>query len=433
MSIDPLNVPKERRLQAWVILGAAILFYLYEFVLQSSPGVITQELLQDFNLDAASLSVMSAFFFYAYAPTQLVGGVLYDRFGPRLLITIACTICTLGTACFAFGNSVGFLSAGRFCMGLGGAFSFVGVLILAARWFPLRHFALIAGILQMLGAFAAIGGQVPLAAAVAEWGWRPCFHVLLVFGIALIFGVFIFIRDWPKATLAAMREQAEMNNPAAKVPLMESLRVVFSKAQTYWMAIYSFAIWAPIVVFAALWGIPFIKATYQLTTTVASTVGMMVWLGVAFGSPFFGWWSSKISKRKLPLMMSALLGVISAIIVVYISIPLWAMYIVLFVFGLGASGQSLIFAVVQDNNSPKYSGTAMGFNNLAVVAGGAVLQPLAGYLIHFHWSGLMQAGVPAYQVADFRYALLLLPICYGVAFIFSWMFIRETNGKAQYE
>jgi MFS family permease len=216
---------------------------------------------------------------------------------------------------------------------------------------------------------------------------------------------------------------------SSKVSLRQNLRIVFGKPQTYAMAIYSFAIWAPIVVFAALWGIPFIKASYQLSTTQASMVGMMVWLGVGIGSPVFGWWSSMIGKRKLPLATSAFLGLLSAIVVVYFSIPLWMMYVALFVFGLGASGQSLIFAVVQDNNAPKSCGTAMGFNNLAVVAGGAILQPLAGYLIKIHGSSTMVASVPLYNIADFRYALLLLPVCYGVALIFSLFFIRETHCK----
>lgn len=413
---------------ALFIIFLASIFYCYEFMVQTSPGVITNELLHDFNLNAASLSVLAAFFFYAYAPTQLVGGILYDRFGPRVLITAATLICALGVFSFAAGNSFAFLALGRFLVGFGGAFSFVGVLVLASRWLPEKHFPLIVGLLQSLGCIAAICGQVPLSIAVADYGWRECFHVLFYVGIVLAICVWLFIRDWPEGNKPPVDEVHHSHHTG----LWAGLVRVFSKSQTYWIALYSFMIWAPITVFAALWGIPYVSALYNISITAASTVGMMVWIGIAVGSPLFGVWSTKIKNRNIPLVASAVFGVIAALATLYLPMPLWAMYITLFVFGIGASGQSLIFAVVQDNNAPTVVGTAMGFNNLAVVAGGALCQPLAGYLMNAHWNGVVTNGVPIYNIADFKSALMLLPICYGVALIVGLFMIRETHAKNQY-
>lgn len=410
----------------FIIILAAI-FYCYEFMLQSSPGVITNELLHDFALDAASLSVLAAFFFYAYAPTQLAGGILYDRFGPRILITAASLICALGTLSFAFGNSFAYLALGRFLMGLGGAFSFVGVLVLASRWLPEKYFAMVVGLLQSLGAVAAICGQVPLSVAVAHYGWRACFHVLFYAGLIISLCVWLFIRDWPEGNKPP--EDEIHHSKQGKVS--SGLKSVFSKAQTYWAAIYSFAIWAPITVFAALWGIPYISALYHISITQASTLGMMVWIGIGISSPLIGTWSTYIKKRKLPLVASGLVGIIASIALLYVAMPMWVMYIVLLVFGFGAAGQSLIFALVQDNNKPESVGTALGFNNLAVVAGGAICQPLTGFLLKMHWSGVTKNGVPIYDISDFKQALIVLPICFAVAFIVSMFFLRETHAKAQ--
>lgn len=413
---------------ALLIILLAAIFFCYEFLLQSSPGVITNELLHDFSLNAASLSVLAACFFYAYAPTQLVGGVLYDNFGPRILITIACLICAIGTASFAFGDTFHWLALGRFLMGLGGAFAFVGMLVLVSRWLPEKYFALSAGLLQSLGCIAAICGQVPLAIAVEHYGWRSCFHVLFYAGIIIAICVWLVIRDWPEGNKPVVDEIH--HSPTAGLWL--SLTQVFSKSQTYWVAIYSFMIWAPIVVFAGLWGIPYVSTVYNISITHASTVGMMVWIGIGVGSPLFGIWSTAIKNRKVPLAVSALIGLIAAVITLYVALPLWVMYVVLFIFGVGASGQTLIFALVQDNNPSPVVGTAMGFNNLAVVAGGALCQPLAGYLISLHWSGIIINGVPHYTMADYKYALVLLPISYGIALIISCFFLRESHCKNQY-
>lgn len=418
----------KKLIHALFIIILAAVFYCYEFLLQSSPGVITNELLRDFSLDAASLSVLAAFFFYAYAPTQLVGGILYDCFGPRLLITIATLICALGTLSFAVGTSFFYLALGRFLMGLGGAFSFVGVLVLASRWLPNKHFALVVGLLQALGCVAAICGQVPLSVAVKHYGWRECFHVLFYSGLVISIFVWLFIRDWPEGNQAPVDEIHHSHTDA----VTPSLRKVFAKVQTYWAAIYSFAIWAPITVFAALWGIPYISVLYNISTTAASTVCMMVWIGIGISSPLIGTWSTEINNRKIPLVTSAVLGVVSALALLYIPMPLWAMSFVLLIFGFGAAGQSLIFALVQDNNAPAVVGSALGFNNLAVVAGGAICQPIAGYLLHLHWSGVSNNGIPFYDIQDFKQALLILPICFAVALIVSLFCLRETHCKPNY-
>lgn len=404
------------------IIFLASLFYAYDYLLQSSPGVITNQLLHDFHLNAVSLGVLSAFFFYAYAPTQLIGGVLFDRYGPHALLTIMVAVCAFGALFFAMGDSVWQLSLGRALMGLGSAFAFVGTLILAARWLPIKYFALIAGLLQALGCVGAIIGQVPIAWIVHHQGWRNSFTLLFWVGIGLAVVYLFALRNWPMSHV-----QRKLEHALDKPKIMRSLACVFSNSQTYWMAIYSFAIWIPVTVFATLWGIPFIAAIYHISTTEAATVGMMVWIGIGIGSPMFGVWSSRIGRRCLPLTMSAILALFSSLAALYLSMPLWVMYIVMFIFGLGASGQALIFAVVQDNNLPAVSGTAMGFNNLAVVAGGAICQPLAGYLLRAHWGGVMQNGVPIYNAMDFQQALMLLPISAGVALAMSLFFIRETH------
>lgn len=402
------------------IVTLASLFYAYEFLLQSSPGVITNQLLADFHLDAASLSIMAACFFYAYAPTQVVGGVLYDRFGPRLLLTSAVLVCACGAAFFAIGQHMWQLSLGRFCMGLGGAFSFVGVLVLASRWLPLKYFALIAGLLQTLGCIGAIVGQVPLAVLVDHYNWRVCFYWLFWIGVALALLYWLVIRNWP-----TQHEQTQ--RVVVKPTVAACLRQVFGASQTYWIALYSFAIWIPVVVFAALWGIPYIAALYHISVTAASTVGMMLWLGVAVGSPLFGVWSARIGRRCLPLSTSAAIALVTSLLILYVHMPLGLMYAVMFFFGVGASGQTLIFAVVQDIQPLQFSGTAMGFNNLAVVAGGALCQPLAGYLLHAYWDGSIANGIPVYSIADFKHSLLLLPLFALLAWVMSTFFIKETN------
>lgn len=407
------------------IVVLASMFYVYDYLLQASPGVITNELLRDFNLNAESLGMMSACFFYAYAPTQLLGGVLYDRFGPHVILTIMSAVCAFGALAFALGGSIWHLSLGRSLMGFGSAFAFVGILILISRWLPQKYFATCAGLLQSLGSLGAIVGQVPIAWVVSQHGWRNCFELLFWFGLFLSIVLALCLRNWP-----VNMEHRKIERVVIRVSILTRLKIVFGKLQTYWIAIYSFAIWIPVTVFATLWGIPYIAALYHISVEEASTLGMMVWLGIAVGSPLFGIWSSKINLRCKPLSVSALLALATSLLALYVPMPLWMMYITLFIFGMGASGQTLIFAVVKENNPESAEGTAMGFNNLAVVAGGAICQPIAGYLVRLYSNGVFVNGEPYYSAQNYKAALILLPIFAIVAWIMSTFFIRETHGRS---
>ena len=103
------------------------------------------------------------------------------------------------------------------------------------------------------------------------------------------------------------------------------------------------------------------------------------------------------------------------------------MYVLLFFFGVAASGQSLSFGLVKDQSHPNVVGTAIGFNNMAVVAGGALFQPLVGILLDLNWKGEIATDIPIYTAANYRWAFLILPICYFVGAIVSAWFLKETH------
>ena len=98
----------------------------------------------------------------------------------------------------------------------------------------------------------------------------------------------------------------------------------------------------------------------------------------------------------------------------------------LFLFGIAASGQILSFALVKDNNRPSVTSTAIGFNNMANVAGGAIFQPLVGAVLSAGWDGKMLGHVPIYATSDYNMALCVVPLCFLIGLIVSSTGIKET-------
>jgi MFS family permease len=408
------------RSSAYVIFFLAASFYLYEFILQVAPSVMAGPMMKTFKVSAEGFGVISAFYFYAYAPMQLPAGLLFDRYGPRKLMTSALMLCALGSFFFASTDSVITASLGRFLIGIGSAFSFIGVLVLVSRWFPPQHFAILAGVAQLMSSVGAMFGEVPLAALIEHVGWRQSSFLLAGVGFLLALLLWSFIRDYP--------HQSTQSVPVH--PFRDEwvrLKEVCGKAYTWVTGAYAFCIWTPIAVFAALWGVPYLEAKFDVSVVVASGLCSMIWLGIGIGSPLLGWVSDRFSSRRFALTISSVFGLASTLILLYCTdVSIGWMYVVLFMLGMGAGGQTVSFAVVKDNNPSHLVGTASGFNNLSVLIGGAIFQPLVGVILHRSSEWHLVGGVHVYGVGSYQTALFVMPVCFAASLLLA-MLMKESH------
>jgi len=400
----------------------ATLFLIYEMALQVSPSVMTKDLMRDFAIGAGKLGLMGGFYFYSYTLMQIPAGLLVDRFGPRRLITLSAIVCSLGA--FFFGGTQTYTMAclGRFFMGFGSAFAFICVLVVASRWFQKKSFALLVGMAQFLAAMGALSGELPLSYAIDTLGSRHMMMILAALGMVIALIALIFVRDYPQ-------EATPTHHQDRHLKLWHKLAEILTHKQTYAIGAYAFCSWAPVAAFAALWGVPFMIELYQISNTHAALAIAMVWLGCAFSAPFLGWVSDLLGRRCLPLQVAAIIGTFCSAMVIYLPLPFWLACVLLIGLGVAGSGQIVTFALVQETNRPSMTGAAIGFNNMAVVAGGAIFQPLIGWILHSLWNGQTSLGIPIYSVNSYKFALMLIPLCFATAWILSTFFIEETFCK----
>ena len=415
----------KQQMRAVVIYVIASLFLFYEMAIQVSPSVMTLQLMRDFHITAGTLGIMASVYFYSYTLMQIPAGLLFDRFGPRTLITFASAICALGALFFSLTESVFWAAIGRLCMGLGSSFAFIGVLVVAARWFEGKYFAFLVGVAQLLAALGAICGEVPLSKAVNIYGWREVMYFLFILGLIITFISFLVLRDHPN------HENYEIL--PKEHSLFKHLTQILVKGQTWAIAVYAFAMWGPVVLFASLWGVPYLMVKFEVSNVLAAFATMMMWLGVGLASPVFGFFSHYIGRRKPLLWIGSLIGLIASLFIIYLSMPFWLVFILLFLCGIASAGQILSFALVRDNNSRSVVATGIGFNNMAVVIGGAILQPIVGIILSRTWDGTIgKGGVHLYSVESFEIGLILIPALYLLGFLVSLLCIKETYCRSRF-
>jgi len=407
-----------------IIYSLAALFLLFEMALQVAPSVMIQPLMYDFGINAMVFGVMVSFYFYSYTLMQIPVGLLFDRFSCRTLITLAIFICSIGLFFFGMTEHLLYAAMGRFFMGIGSSFAFVGVLVIAARWFPGRYFALLVGIAQMLAAVGALLGELPIAAFLTLFSWRDVIIALGAIGMILTAFSFVIIRDSPW----------QKHHIPHRHHLFKELREILKSGQTWWIALYAFFAWGPVMVFAALWGVPYLRVRFDVSVTTAAFAVAMVWVGIGITSPILGYLSDRWGRRGRLLTTCSSVGLICSSILIFFDLSFPFVFPLLLGIGMGAGGQILTFAVAKDNNRPSNIGTAVGLNNMAVVAGGALLQPLVGFILHCLWKGKSDHfGIPIYTLSNYHSALSIVPICFLAALLVSTFFIRETYCRSQFD
>ena len=408
---------------AWLICTLAAMFYCYEYLLRISPSVMSTELMQTYHLTASQFGNLTAYYYYIYTPMQIVVGVLFDRFGTRVLLTLACLICALGTYLFAGGDSVSVAAVGRLLVGLGSSFAFVGSLKLITLWLPERHFALGAGIMTALGSVGAIPGEIILTELVQHAGWRHATVYAAIVGVVLAMILALVIRDTPKTVQAH----------TYRVPfhiIMSGLWEALKSKQIWLTGVVGCLMYLPISTFGELWAIPYLEQARGFSPHDAAAAASMTFFGWMIGCPLSGFISDHFRNRLIPMFVGAVACLLFLAIFLYApNLSLNTLRVLFVLLGMSGSVQALVFAIGRESSRPVIGATVIALMNMLVMMGGVVFQPVVGMLLDLHWAGAMlENGTRAYTADSFVFALSVLPIGVILSLI-TLFFMKETHGK----
>ena len=239
--------------QRWVILIVINAVYFSVYFHRISSAVLAPYLMETFSTTAASLGAMSSAYFYPYALTQPIVGMLTDRWGARKVVTLSTLIGFIGALLFGLAPSLFMASMARGLIGLGAAGVFVPALKILLPWFGPQAFAQMNAILLAVGNSAAIVASTPYAWLLQGIGWRLSF--LLIAGATLILAILslAYLRDQPPG-LPSPREERQETHPAPQ----KSDWKIFKTPFFWYMSILFFVYNGPFTTFQGLWGYPFL-------------------------------------------------------------------------------------------------------------------------------------------------------------------------------
>lgn len=419
---------KKSVLLGWTICLLGAVFYCYEYLLRIQPSVMVPELMRQFNLSAEQFGALTALYYVAYTPMQLAVGLLTDIFGPRRMLTLAVTLCTLGSLIFGYTESAYVAGFGRFLIGFGSAFAFVGVLKLASIWLPSNRFAMFAGLATALGMVGAMVGDVQLSVLVTKIGWQETIFFSSVAGLVLTPLIWFIVRD--------SHSEVDPTGTTEQVPVKSAfagMGDILRNNQMWIAGLIGCALFMSLSVFAELWGITYLQAAHGYSSQEAATACAMVFFGWLVGAPLSGLISDRLRSRRVPLFFGSIISAVIISWVIYFPVnSITLMQVLLFLFGVFSSTEVICFAIGRESCPYHMSGAAVAFINMLVMVGGFIFQPLAGYLLDWSWTGIIANGLRQYTTENYQVALSMLPIALIISAVLS-LLLREHHGIAEHE
>lgn len=433
--------------RAWMTWLVGALAYAVALFHRTSLDVASIPAEHRLGVGAQTLASFAFVQLGVYLAMQIPSGMLADRIGPRRMLSGGLLTMAAGATVFGFATAAGTALVSRALIGLGDACIFLNVLRLAQNWFPARRYALMAAMTGLAGGVGQLVSAFPLRLALSGLGWVQTFVGAGIITAALGAVAWLVVRDQPSTPvpgkpvsgnvvrgnvvrgnvvpgnlvpgnlvggkLVAGRPVAGKSPPAAPsgTGTRGALSGAFGTRGTRVAMWAAFALNAPLMVLATLWGYPWLVQGQGVSAPEATLLLSGLVVANLTLAPVMGWLAGRFPARRATLVVAA--G--SLIVAVWGMALLWpggrlpavALGAVLLVTALSGAAALVAFDIARAANPSGRGGAASGLVNTAGFGAATAASFVAGVILQH-----LGHGPNAFRVA---FAPMVGAMAFGVA------------------
>jgi len=389
----------------WIIWSIAAIFYGLDYFQHTAPSVLIKPISQGMGVGVEEIAYIMSIYFPIYAISQIPAGMLLDKFGSKIMLSISCLVMSLGILFFIYDPTLNTMLIGRVLIAIGSAVAFIGTLKVAADVLPEKLFPIAVGLTNTIGVLGGIFGQVYLHNLVEVYGWQSAL------GFIGYFGIF-----WSIVIICFLKYSANPNANIDKVAknylsFYDSLKLLSNK-RLWLLAVYA-GLMVGIVVnaFSELYDVLFLEQVYKVSECVAANISVMMFIGIAVGGPTHGFIARFFGEKRVWMLICNIMTllVFSTVILASSIISSEYLYVLFFLIGFSVSSMLLAFSVVEEIFPRQVKATALAIVNMVIGLCGAIFQYLIS-IISVYINGGSLTGLVSESVFDKSFVYLLLPL-----------------------
>ena len=384
-----------RRTHSVSIVALLWAFAFLSYLLRMNITVAQQFIAKEFVFSDVEIGYIFSGFLIGYSIFQIPGGVLGDRFGPRLVlgcfgiwwaVTTVLTGFLPGRVWHAAGMVLAVLLALRFLHGIGEAATYPVAMTAVSNWFPARQHAFINALI-FTGSTAGSAFAPPLVAHIMQaLGWRAAFYLTAILPLAVAAFWFHQTKGMPHSRRVRTSDDTRLWWQIFRT------RNVFFLCLSYFLYCYAISIFV-------YWLFKYLVDVRHLSIVNSGWAASLPWITASIMVPVLGYASTKLSDRlgvlsgRRALAVGCLLAASGLLYVgaqasdIRVAVGTIALSVGL-LFSTESSYFSTAIAVARGN-----AGVASGLMNLAGNLGGVAATSAVPLLVlHSGWFAALLSG-----------------------------------------
>ncbi len=357
-----------------IFLGS--LFYFFaNFQRIAIPGAVFDVLQHELSVSAPYITAFGAIFMYVYAFSQLINGVLVDRYGGLRVMMAGGVVLALGCLLFPLTSNLAIMYISRALMGVGGSMFYLSLIRELKDCFSDKNFGIAISVMLCIGYSGGIAANAPFVYAMQYINWR---EILLILAGVVIAAVIIFALLCTKIKFPEINKNVKLRTlPFRLVLHKKHNRNLFSFACCNFGISYAIQ---------AILGKKFLEDFCLMSSSKAA----MVLSGMAVIAAVFNIVNASFCKmchnhRVIFLKNASVITFVSLLLIclfLILNIRTDAIAVVFCILAANASLTSLLVPVLHLTNRKMVSGTAVSIMNFGFFMMVGILGTAAGFLLN---------------------------------------------------
>jgi MFS transporter, OFA family, oxalate/formate antiporter len=379
---DPIRTPNR-----WLVLLPCIFAMLAIANLQYAWTLFTTDLTKVFHARLDAVQWTLTFFIIAQTALFPINAYLIDRFGPRLMITLAAVLVGVGWVGAGLVNSLPALYVVYAIGGIGAGAVYGGCVGVAMKWFPDRR-GLCVGVVAGSYGFGTALTTLPISYLIDHRGYRSAFILFGAIQGAVVLAAAQFLRmppldweppDWQRIKAQVQKRVYQSTCECAPAEMLRSgsfyllylmMTLVTASGLMLSLQLKPIAVSYGYDKMALFGGFTLLTLTLSLNQVLNGSA-----------RPFFGWVSDRIGRYDTMAIVFVLEAVTIIVLTLVVGRPYWFLATSALMFFAWGDIYSLFPAAIADIFGSKHATTNYGIQYTAKGVGSILAGPGAAFLM----------------------------------------------------
>ena len=353
---------------AWCAWFVASIFYAYQYILRVIPNIMSQDIMQQFNIDAAIFGQFSGAYYIGYCLMHLPVGIMLDRYGPKKVMSACILISVIGLLPIIMADQWIYPIIGRFFVGVGSSAAILGAFKIIRMTFAEKHFTRMLSFSVTIGLIGAIYGGYPVGYMVEEYGYKYVVEMMALTGIAFAAITYFVVPN--------MKGEHTTS-------IMADIKTVFSNKRVLMVCFLAGLMVGPMEGFADAWGSDFFKNVYGYDGNASNYLTSLIYVGMLF-APVLSRIAEYIGRYYVTIALAGSLMLAVFVLMILGNAGYNVMAAGLFVVGICCAYQILAIYKASTYVPESVAGLTTAVANMIIMSFGYVFHSVIGVIIKLY-------------------------------------------------